>query len=186
MVTGDNLNTSCSVAKKTHLVRNDPNEIVLLGDGKLGLNRVPRNVSLDETVPFEFSNFNLTELKRLCNITKLSQNYDLVIDGRGFEGLCGLIGSSRDGSVKAGVVFRHFKVFARMSPSQKERLLRYFKELKIDVLMCGDGTNDVGALRQARVGIALAEETKNTKKSPENGQSVPKKSLLVEMFEEIV
>mmetsp|Transcript_8956 Transcript_8956/g.20568 ORF Transcript_8956/g.20568 Transcript_8956/m.20568 type:complete len:719 (-) Transcript_8956:368-2524(-) len=50
---------------------------------------------------------------------------------------------------------RHIKVFARMSPDDKEGVLRKLKEQGYHTLMCGDGANDVGALKQAHVGLAL-------------------------------
>jgi magnesium-transporting ATPase (P-type) len=54
-------------------------------------------------------------------------------------------------------VLRRGVVFARMSPSQKTNLIRSLKEhLGHNVLMCGDGANDVGALREADTGVALA------------------------------
>lgn len=42
-----------------------------------------------------------------------------------------------------------------MSPEDKEAVLRALKEQGYHTLMCGDGANDVGALKQAHIGVAL-------------------------------
>uniref|UniRef100_A0A7S0AQA0 Cation-transporting ATPase n=1 Tax=Pyrodinium bahamense TaxID=73915 RepID=A0A7S0AQA0_9DINO len=47
------------------------------------------------------------------------------------------------------------RVFARMTPQGKATVIRELQKRGRGVLMCGDGGNDVGALKQADVGLAL-------------------------------
>ncbi|CAM9907278.1 unnamed protein product, partial [Hapterophycus canaliculatus] len=42
-----------------------------------------------------------------------------------------------------------------MTPGLKEELATLLMEAGKTVLMCGDGSNDVGALRRSHVGLAL-------------------------------
>lgn len=55
------------------------------------------------------------------------------------------------------MLFDRITVFARASPSQKEEILAAYKKRGLVTLMCGDGTNDVGALKQAHIGVALLD-----------------------------
>lgn len=81
-------------------------------------------------------------------IPELSAKYDLCVSGPALESA---IRVDKDILTK----LRHIKVFARMSPNQKETVLTALNENGLVTLMCGDGTNDVGALKQAHVGVAL-------------------------------
>jgi len=52
-------------------------------------------------------------------------------------------------------LIQNVTVFARTSPVQKEIIIEILKKNGNQVLMCGDGTNDVGGLKKASVGVAI-------------------------------
>nr|CCC91813.1 unnamed protein product [Trypanosoma congolense IL3000] len=53
----------------------------------------------------------------------------------------------------------HIAVWARCAPTHKEDIVTDLKQKEHMVLMAGDGTNDVGALKQAHAGIAVLNAT---------------------------
>lgn len=81
-------------------------------------------------------------------ISELAKEFDLCVAGPALQIALGL-GSN------VGRQLQYIKIFARMSPDQKEVVLTSLKEAGLITMMCGDGTNDVGALKQAHVGVAL-------------------------------
>lgn len=85
----------------------------------------------------------------MSTVKELSNQFDLCVTGEGMIYLT----SSDDVMFKA--ILPHVKVFARVSPKQKEHVIITLRNLGYHTLMCGDGTNDVGALKHAHVGVAL-------------------------------
>lgn len=82
------------------------------------------------------------------DIPTLSKTYDLATTGKSlavalenYEGTKSVLG--------------YIKVFARMTPDAKETVIECLHSIGSLCLMCGDGANDVGALKQADVGVAL-------------------------------
>ena len=64
-------------------------------------------------------------------------------------------------------------VFARMQPEHKTLLIQCLKKQNKIVGMCGDGANDIGALRSADVGISLgADQTSASAHFMSTGQDI--------------
>ncbi|KAK4339477.1 hypothetical protein RND71_040939 [Anisodus tanguticus] len=131
MITGDQALTACHVAQQVHII-SKPALILGRAKNKEGC----AWVSPDETETVSYSE---------NEVGALSEAYDLCIGGECIEML------QQTSAVHKVVPY----VFARVSPEQKELILTTFKSVGRMTLMCGDGTNDVGALKQAHVGVAL-------------------------------
>jgi cation-transporting ATPase 13A1 len=106
------------------------------------------------------------------DVPQLAKSHDLAITGSNLA-----IAYEYDPATKT--ILEHFKVFARMSPDAKETVIECLHSVGKLCLMCGDGANDVGALKQADVGVALLSgfgdvnvdkgEDGNVKKEQANG-----------------
>lgn len=81
-------------------------------------------------------------------IPSLSKKYDLATTGKSLS-------AALEASDITKSTLGYFKVFARMTPDAKETVIECLHSVGSLCLMCGDGANDVGALKGADVGVAL-------------------------------
>lgn len=156
MITGDQALTACHVAREVHII-SKPSLILAPMKNK----EQYEWVSPDETETVSYSEE---------EVEALAEDHDLCIGGDCFEMLL-----QTSAVVK---VIPYVKVFARVAPEQKELIMTTFKSSGRITLMCGDGTNDVGALKQAHVGVALLNAippSASDKPSSETKPTKPKK-----------
>jgi manganese-transporting P-type ATPase len=157
------------------LKRSSHDVMMITGDATLTAAHVARQVSMctrsmlilerSEVVSGSVEWFSAATGKRrkkysAAKIPELASEYDLCVSGSALD-----LASEIDNDTSK--FLRYIKVFARMSPSQKERVLTGLKEVGLYTLMCGDGTNDVGALKQAHVGVALLSSNVVSERDPD-------------------
>ena len=153
MITGDNPLTACHVARQLRFCRNPHTLILTEQEDKWLWQSVDQTVSLPLASPEELGK---AEWRRFLS------SHDLCLTG---EGLAMLL------STCIGVAKRllpHVRVFARVNPKQKEAVVTTLKALGYTTLMCGDGTNDVGALKHSHVGVAILSSLPSKKKKTED------------------
>ncbi len=58
-------------------------------------------------------------------------------------------------NTEIGKILKHIHVFSRTSPNQKDFIVGMLNKEGHITMMCGDGTNDVGSLKRANIGLAI-------------------------------
>ena len=159
MITGDNPLTALHVARDVEIV--DREALIL----DLKENPAHEKGKWDVLSILFFLNSLLEDLEwRSVDETKiipvdptepldqsLLDNYDICITGAALKQFMPLPSWQ--------ILVQHTWVYARVSPSQKEFIVTSLRTLGYTTLMAGDGTNDVGALKQAHIGVALLDGT---------------------------
>ncbi len=159
MITGDNALTACHVARELRFTKTKSTLILTRNlKGQWGW----ESVNQDVFHPLEISQVNA-----------IHQQNDLCLTGDGID----YLRQNFDQKLLAAFLPK-IKVFARTDPKQKEFAITTMQEAGFTVLMCGDGTNDVGALKHAQVGVAILtsppiKPEKNSK--PKRLEEEPKK-----------
>ncbi|PAV82047.1 hypothetical protein WR25_11092 [Diploscapter pachys] len=171
MITGDNPLTACHVAQVLRFIKKRLPTLVL-DDPATDGHSLWRWKAVDESVSYELVPFqNRRELE-----TFFTTN-EFCVTGAGFAHLL------ENESKFLRQVLPHIRVYARMAPKQKERVINELKSIGKVTLMCGDGTNDVGALKHANVGVALLshpyDATKMEEKEKERKAKIDEARKLV-------
>lgn len=142
MITGDNPLTAVHVAKDVEII--DREALILdlkenpAHDGDLTWRTVDeaKIIPVDPNEPLDLSLF---------------ERYDICVTGAALK--------QYESRPAWNDLVQNTWVYARVSPAQKEFILTSLKSLGYTTLMAGDGTNDVGALKQAHIGVALLDGT---------------------------
>ncbi|KAL2427677.1 Endoplasmic reticulum transmembrane helix translocase spfA [Exophiala dermatitidis] len=138
MITGDNPLTAVHVAREVEIVDRDCLILDAPEHDDSGTKLVWRSVDEKVIIPVDPT----ADLD-----PEILETKDLCVTGYAL--------AKFTGQKALPSLLRHTWVYARVSPKQKEEILIGLKDLGYTTLMCGDGTNDVGALKQAHVGVAL-------------------------------
>lgn len=95
-------------------------------------------------------------LETMLEKIEAGEEMELALTGAAFEHLHTM---KKQGDAEPMYkIMEQAKVYARMSPEQKQALVELFAEEHQRIVgMCGDGANDCGALKAAHVGLSLSD-----------------------------
>ena len=133
MITGDNLLTAVAIAKECALFA--PSTKVL----------VP--VTNDKKLQWQY--LNTMQIVDVIDTTQV-EDFTIAMTGDQFDWIV----KNRSDILNYILIRSH--VFARFSPNQKADVVEYYETMNYICSFCGDGANDVCALKRASVGISLS------------------------------
>ena len=161
MITGDNALTAAFIGQE-----------LKFGNGpSVFANSGPTN---DTLIWKDIDDKQIAITKNHEEISKLSEKHMLCINGNVLDKI--ILTNT------AGKSIRPMHVFSRTSPAQKGIIVGLLNIEGHKTLMCGDGTNDVGSLKRADVGLAVVNNREPTKEDKAKKKTmspwVPKDQLV--------
>eukprot|EP00375_Theileria_parva_P003757 XP_766443.1 P-type ATPase [Theileria parva strain Muguga] len=174
ILTGDNIPASQYVARKCNMIQRNQDSTSLVDSDSNQSNQSEVDELNERVCPVAIMNNNKIEWKYPFgeeDEEKLffSEEYsDISMTGDVFDFIENnwneILSKYRRFSTNESVnqtKFEHFlmkiRIFARLNPNQKVRVINSFKRLGIITGMCGDGTNDCLALQASHAGISLTK-----------------------------
>ncbi len=151
MITGDNPLTACHVANELKMIHKK-HALVLAKQADQWVWQSTVDERVQHALDHPLKQKHLPRWSKSATSTGEFYKH-LCLTGEGFDYML-----KHHGDLLRKVL-PEIKVFARTSPKQKEYVVTMLKSLGYVTLMCGDGTNDVGALKHANVGVALLSNT---------------------------
>ena len=150
IITGDHLLTTSKVSKD-----------LKLGPDKFGLLKIENGIIKWNDLDNNF----IKETKTVDEIKELAKNYTLGLTGDEYKHI-----DEVQNMPNKHEMTQYIKLFCRVSPTQKDDIIKDLIKSGKNPSMCGDGSNDVGALKRATIGVAVLniEETETQKKEPFN------------------
>ncbi|XP_050708710.1 endoplasmic reticulum transmembrane helix translocase-like isoform X6 [Eriocheir sinensis] len=178
IITGDSYLTACHVAKELRFTQKESVLVLQRKDTERRRRKKEEEEEEEEewewqdiedpslSLPLSLSlSLGASERERERERDGALKQYDLCLTGEGLAFLhqCRVKALSR--------ILPAVKIFARVSPKQKELIITLYKDLGFTALMCGDGTNDVGALKHAHCGVAILSTAPDRPVQPRRRQT---------------
>lgn len=143
IITGDHLLTTLKVSR----------------DLKIGADKFALLKNEENSIKwFDINNNLIKETKTVEEVKLLSDDYTLGLNGDEYN------------KINSYEIIQYIKLFCRVTHIQKNNIIKDLIKCGKNPSMCGDGSNDVGALKLATIGVTLlnVKENKMQKKQPFN------------------
>ena len=143
IITGDHLLTTLKVSRDLKI---GPDKFALLKNEEKSIKW------------YDIDNNLIKETKTIEEVKLLSKEYILGLNGDEYD------------KINTYEIIQYIKLFCRVTQFQKNKIIKDLIKCGKNPSMCGDGSNDVGALKLATIGVVLlnVKENKMQTKQPFN------------------